>query len=60
MIRANLQTTENKLVAVIALKSCKKRGGAFLGFSVRKLLKTSIEKMSAFCFAKMLMKTNEI
>jgi hypothetical protein len=60
MIRANFQTIENKQVVAIALKGGQKKRGSYFGFSVHKLLKTSIEKMSAFCFAKMLMKTNEI
>jgi len=60
MILANLQAIENKQVVVIAIKSVEEKRGAFLGFSVRKLLKTSIEKMSTLCFAIIFVKTGTL
>jgi len=60
MIRENLQTIENNPVVVIELKSCQKKRGSILGFSVHKLLKTSIEKMSLSWLDTMLMKINEL
>ena len=57
MIHVNDQVIEIKPVAVTEIKCCPKKRGSIFGFSVYKLLKTSIEKMSVFGSEQKFMKT---
>jgi hypothetical protein len=56
----NHQVVENKQVVSIELKSGQKKRGSILGFSVHKLLKTSIEKMSVFSSEQKFMKKSNL
>jgi len=59
MIHGNFQVIEFKTVSMIERREPQKKGNAFLKVCLQKLLKTHVEKMSAFWFEQKLLKTKE-